>query len=1089
MTSRGLISPTHRSVHKYYETLEALRKQDVDNEMSVRSAFEFLLAETAKLRGWTLVPELSEKSGGSLMRPDGTMRDSNSLPRGYWEAKDTKDDLNTEIRRKIARGYRLSNTIFEDTQTGVLYQNKQEVLRVPLGDPKELARLLNQFYGYAEPDIEGFEEAVEEFQERVPELARGLAEKIREAHKDNPRFIEAFAQFFTLCQTALNPNIRQEAVDEMLVQHLLTERLIRTIFDNPEFTKRNAIAQEVERVIDALVSQSFSKQEYLKKLDRFYLAIESAARLLTDFSEKQHFLNSVYERFFQGYSVKVADTHGIVYTPQPIVDFMCASVAEVLEREFGKSLSSSAVYIIDPCTGTGNFIVNLLRRISKRDLPRMYREQLFANEVMLLPYYIAALNIEHAYYEITGTYESFEGLCFVDTLDLSKSTQAHMYVTEKNAERVERQRKAPITVVIGNPPYNMGQQNENDNNKNREYKEIDGRIKETYAKASKATLKTKLYDPYVKFFRWATDRLQGRDGVVCFVSNNSLIDQQAFDGMQKHLLQDFTDIYHVDLHGNVRKNPKLSGTTHNVFGIQVGVGITVAIRHAGGGSHQLHYHRLPEFWRKEEKLQWLYRKEVVSNVEWETLPSGQWLAPGLEEFELFIPIGTKQGRNAEVEAKTIFKTYSLGVSTNRDEVVYGHDRKALLERVQAFCENYNAEVDRYKRTGNNVEGQALDQFLDYSKVKWSRDLKKDLQRGRYAEFDPNCVRRALYRPFTTRFLYLADLMNDTPGLSRTFFPDSKGENQNLAVCCTNHTQIPFSTQLVSMIPDAAIGGRAGHCFPFYAYESDGVTRHENITDWALRHFQQHYGDKKITKWDIFYYVYGILHHPVYREKFAENLKRELPRIPLGGAVILRSEATKNPGSAEEVNTGILRSAQNDSAVGPQHDKDVFWAVAKSGKELADLHIDYEKLEPYPLKFIETPSVAPGFSPARAALKGGATVGADGVRPKAERRSAPPIPLSYRVEDKMRLSKDRKSLKVNESLTLGGIPAEAFEYRLGNRSALEWVIDQYQVTEDKHSGIRSDPNRPDDPEYIVRLVGQVIRVSLETVRILKSLPAL
>ena len=348
MTSRSLISSTHRSVRKYYETLESLRKQDVDNEMSVRSAFEFLLAETAKLKGWTLVPELSEKSGGSLVRPDGTLRDANSLPRGYWEAKDTKDDLNTEIRRKIARGYRLSNTIFEDTETGVLYQNKQEVLRVPLGDPKELARLLNQFYGYAEPDIEGFEEAVEEFQERVPELARGLADKIREAHKDNPRFIEAFAQFFALCQTALNPNIRQEAVDEMLVQHLLTERLIRTIFDNPEFTKRNAIAQEVERVIDALVSQSFSKQEYLKKLDRFYLAIESAARLLTEFSEKQHFLNSVYERFFQGYSVKVADTHGLVYTPQPIVDFMCASVAEVLERNLAKAFRAPTFTSLTP---------------------------------------------------------------------------------------------------------------------------------------------------------------------------------------------------------------------------------------------------------------------------------------------------------------------------------------------------------------------------------------------------------------------------------------------------------------------------------------------------------------------------------------------------------------------------------------------------------------------------------------------------------------------------------------------------------------------------------------------------------------------
>ena len=674
MTGHNLITPTHRSIRRYYENVAALRDQGVLNEMSVRSPFESLLQETARLKDWTFIAELSGKSGGALIRPDGTLRDRNSLPRGYWEAKDTQDDLDTEIKKKIARGYPLSNIIFEDTQTGVLFQSKQKINGpYTLGNPKELVALLNQFFSYTEPDIEGFEEAVDEFKERVPDLARGLVEKIQQAHKDNTRFQATFEKFFDLCRTALNPNIRVEAVDEMLVQHLLTERLFRTIFNNPEFVKRNAIAAEVERVIDALVSKSFDRTEYLKSLDRFYRAIEGAARLLPDFSDKQRFLNTVYERFFQGYSVKVADTHGIVYTPQEIVNFMCASVAEVLEKEFGKSLSSPDVYIIDPCTGTGNFVVNLLRRMPGRDLPRVYREQLFANEVMLLPYYIAALNIEHAYYELTGTYEPFEGLCFVDTLDLTEKGQAHLYVTEKNAERVERQRRTPITVVLGNPPYNMGQQNENDNNKNRQYTVIDERIKETYAKDSKATLKTKLYDPYVKFFRWATDRLQKRDGIVCFVSNNSFIDQQAFDGMQKHLLKDFTDIYHVDLHGNVQKNPKLSGTTHNVFGIKVGVGITVAVRHVDTGEQYLHYFRLPEDWRKERKLAWLSTKARLGRVEWQSHYSGQWLQSGESEFSDFTPMCSKVARAAEFERHTIFKTYSLGVSTNRDGVAYSFD--------------------------------------------------------------------------------------------------------------------------------------------------------------------------------------------------------------------------------------------------------------------------------------------------------------------------------------------------------------------------------------------------------------------------------
>jgi predicted helicase len=334
----------------------------------------------------------------------------------------------------------------------------------------------------------------------VPELAQGLDAKIKVAHKDNPKFQKAFNQFFELCQQTLNPNIRRDAVDEMLVQHLLTERLFRTIFNDSDFTRRNVIAAEIEGVIDALVSRSFSRVDFLKSLDRFYKAIKAAAATLEEFAEKQHFLNTVYERFFQGYSVKVADTHGIVYTPQEIVDFMCASVAEVLQTEFGLTLGSPGVNILDPCTGTGNFIVNILRRIPKKDLPRMYREQLFANEVMLLPYYIAALTIEHAYYELTGKYEAFEGLCFVDTLDLAEEKPHLFSFAERNTERVERQKKAPITVVIGNPPYNAHQVNENDKSKNRKYEVMEARIKQTYIQDSGATLRAPAIRPIRQVF-------------------------------------------------------------------------------------------------------------------------------------------------------------------------------------------------------------------------------------------------------------------------------------------------------------------------------------------------------------------------------------------------------------------------------------------------------------------------------------------------------------------------------------------------------------------------------------------------------------
>jgi predicted helicase len=607
-------------IERYYADLADFAHQNVLFEMGTRHAFHRLLADAGKPHGWTLIAEQEKKVGGKTIRPDGTFKDQMNLVRGYWEAKDTADKLEAEIERKRKAGYPLTNIIFEDTQRAILYQNGERILSVDMRDPVKLAELITQFFRYVEPEIEEFEHAVDEFKERVPDLAEGLKKKIEQAHRTNAKFKQAFAEFFELCQTSLNPNISQAAVDEMLIQHILTERLIREIFDNPEFVRRNVIAAEVEKVMLAMTSHSFDRNTYLRDLDRFYVAIEHAARTMTDWSDKQYFLNTVYERFFQGYSVKLADTMGIVYTPQEIVDFMCASVAEVLEKEFGKKLWSDDVYIIDPCTGTGNFIVNLIRRIPKAKLEDVYKHRLFANEIMLLPYYIAALNIEHAYFEQAGSYEAFEGLCFVDTLDMAEHAQGQLgFMSAKNSERVERQRRSPITVVIGNPPYNMHQQSENDNNKNRSYKIIDDRIKETYAKDSTATNRNSLRDAYVKFFRWAADRLEARDGVVCYISNNGFTDQFAFDAMRRELLREFATIYHLDLEGNVRHDPKLAGTTYNVFGIQVGVGITVAIKRASERERRLFYAKADKLLRREEKLLWVAKQRNITGVNWTQL--------------------------------------------------------------------------------------------------------------------------------------------------------------------------------------------------------------------------------------------------------------------------------------------------------------------------------------------------------------------------------------------------------------------------------------------------------------------------------------
>jgi predicted helicase len=645
-----------KAIDRYYKQLQDYKGR-ADYELAVRTAFLNLLNETAHQVKWMLIPEQTIEGG---IRPDGVLRDSFDLKRGIWEAKGPQSDLDKEIARKIATGYPLTNTIFENTKRAILFQNKKRAFEFNLQNPQEVGDLLNQFFTYTEPDIASFEVAVQEFKERVPELARALLAIIEREYKANRKFITAFDAFAELCRASLDPKIGTDVINEMLVQHLLTERLFSTVFDNPDFIRRNAIAAEIEKVIDALTSRSFNRHEFLKSLDRFYIAIEGAARSIDGWLERQHFLDTVYERFFQGYSIKRADTYGIVYTPQEIVDFMCASVEEVLQREFGTSIAEPGVQIIDPCVGTGSYIVNLLHRIPTHRLKYKYRHDFFCNEIMLLAYYIASLNIEHEYYSRMGEYQPFDGICFTDTLELAESKQMSMFV-EENTERVQREKDAQIMVVIGNPPYNVGQERENDNNKNRKYPVIDQRIHETYAKDSKARLNTKLYDAYVRFFRWATDRLQGHDGIVCFVSNNSFVDQLTFDGMRKHLLRDFTEIYHLDLHANVRKNPKLSGTTHNVFGIQVGVGITVAVRMSDRSTSRLYYYRVPEGWRKIEKLRFLAEKGNISKIEWnELFPDEEhtWITAGLYKELL---------HNAEVKMPPQFGTFKQAQRVQQSE--------------------------------------------------------------------------------------------------------------------------------------------------------------------------------------------------------------------------------------------------------------------------------------------------------------------------------------------------------------------------------------------------------------------------------------
>ncbi len=1034
------LKTSHKPVRDYYAALKEVQQLSLLHEGAVAPIFANLLRACAGRMGWTLAEQHQiPRKGRRPLRADGVFLDEFKLRHGVWEAKDTHDNLAKEVKKKFREGYPQDNILFQAPDRAILVQNGRIIADDDITQPDNLVRILKEFCQYQPPAYEQWDTAIEEFKERVPELAESLLALIEIERKQNKRFRDALTDFQALMRDALNPNLSDQAVEEMLIQHLLTERIFRKVFNNPDFAKRNIIAREIEKVIDALTSRHFSRTDFLKKLDRFYGAIETTAATIEEYSEKQAFLNTVYEKFFQGFSVKVADTHGVVYTPQPIVDFMVRSVDDILRREFGKAdgLASDGVAVLDPFVGTGNFLLRVMRQMPKSKLPRKYADDLFCNEVMLLPYYIVSMNLEHEYYELTGRYAPFEGISLVDTFELVEGRQLSFFALE-NTQRVQKQKDSPIFAIIGNPPYNAAQLNENDNNKNRQYPLMDKRVSATYAKSSQASLLIKLNDPYVKAFRWASDRI-GNEGIVAFVTNNSFIRDFSFDGMRHCMQEEFDAIYILDLGGNVRQNPKLSGTTHNVFGIQVGVSINILIKKPVAGRTKkadIFYASVGEFWRKEKKLDFLKDAEQWLGIQWEKIEpdrKNSWLTEGLvQRFDEFVPMGTKATKSGRrVDAETLFFEYGLGVSTNRDAWVYHDDAEQLKHNIAVFGSTYNVELAKWQKFG--MPKPVLDHVgRDDTKIKWSSMLLDKFRRGHEVEYDPLKVRRVTYRPFTKRYLFYDKLLVDAPSNYGQVFPHELAEDENRSICVAGvGNRKLFGCLMSNHIPSLDLAFEKTQSFPFYLYGQDGRNRRENITDWGLAQFRAVYAQVQptlkvgrtstpitpLTKWDIFHYIYALLHHPAYRETYAANLRRELPRIPF---------------------------------VQPEH----FWAFVETGRRLAHIHVHYEDQPEYPLTHIENPDE----------------------------------PLDYRVE-KMRLSKDRTELKYNDFLTLTNIPAPAFEYKLGNRSALHWVIDQYRVKTDKRSGIVNDPNNLDDETYILRLIKQVITVSLETVELVTALPPL
>jgi predicted helicase len=1006
-------------IQHYLNQLADLRKASgTHRESVVREAFKDLLKGYARSHDLIFIPEYEIETPAKERRyVDGALLHALRVPFGYWEAKDEKDDLNAEIAYKLRRGYPQDNILFEDSREVVLLQNRLEVRRAAVDDVDALESILALFFSYERPEINQFRKAVEQFKTDLPAVLEALREMIAKTAADNPTFQAAAKRFLTHAQETINPSLTDADVREMLIQHILTEEIFSKVFSEDDFHRQNNVARELYALEETFFTGDLKKRT-LRGLDTYYAAIRAGAAHIGSHHEKQTFLKVIYENFYKVYNRKAADRLGVVYTPNEIVRFMIESADYLCDKHFGRTLIDRDVEILDPAVGTGTFICELIEHFRGRPekLRHKYREELHANEVAILPYYVANLNIEATYAAITGEYAEFPNLCFVDTIDNVaglRKYSGHQHdlfgsLSEENVERIKRQNRRKISIIIGNPPYNANQLNENENNKNREYQDIDKRIKETYIKESTAQ-KTKLYDMYARFFRWASDRVD-ENGVVAFISNRSFVDSRTYDGFRKVVEREFSEIYIVDLGGDVRANTKLSGTKHNVFGIQTGVAISFLVKRKKAQGCRIFYARRPELETAEEKLEFLGDAKLPK-IEFEEIqPDARhnWINLTQNDFESLIPIATKETKAAKrpSQEKAIFKLFSLGVVTNRDEWVYDDAPESLEAKVRYLIDAYNADV---KKLSADRGSDNLADLLDTS-IKWTRAVKNDLRKGTAYRYSRGSVQESYYRPFVKKCMYLDRHLNEMLYQIPQLFGPNAGPNK--AFCFAAEERSEFGVIALNELPNKDVFmPSAAQVLALYRYDEHGQ-RYDNITDWSLEQFRKHYqpgrGKKAqpISKDDIFHYVYAVLHDPVYREKYAQNLKREFPRIPFYAD---------------------------------------FWQWANWGRELMELHIGYESVEPWSLTRTDAAE--------------------DGHTPKAM----------------LKADKENGCILLDSRTALTGIPPAAWAYKLGNRSALEWILDQYKEKKPKDPTIREKFNTYRFADYKEKVIDLLCRVTTVSVR--------
>jgi predicted helicase len=881
-------------------------------------------------------------------------------------------------------------------------------------------------------------------------------------NKRNTREREAFERFAEELRDDLNDSITDGEIIEMLAQHLVTKPVFEALFSGNSFATENPMSRAMSGIVEALEGHRLDKES--STLEAFYESVKLRASGIESAAGKQKIVVELYDKFFRNAFPKMSERLGIVYTPVEIVDFILKSVDHLLETEFGQTLGSKGVHILDPFTGTGTFITRLIQSglISPEELRRKYAKdhEIHANEIVLLAYYIAAINIEAAYHGVvSGDYAPFEGICLTDTFQLYEKDDLISRVLVDNSKRRTRQKKLDIRVVVGNPPYSVGQQSANDNNQNIAYPSLDARIAETYGAQSNARLAKGLYDSYVRAIRWASDRI-GDCGVVGFVTNANFIEASTADGLRKCLAEEFSTLYVFHLRGNQRtagERSKREGGKVFGSGSRAPVAISLLVKNPSSDARgRIFFRDIGDYLTREEKLEAIASFGSVDGISnengWTPITPdahGDWLKKRDASFERYLPLGIKDKSD---ESPRLFDMLSPGLVSSRDAWAYGSTKHKVGEQIARMISFYNSEVRRLNaaRPGLDKKGREkiVDEFIDTdaSKISWTRGLKNEIAKGTLLVFDETKIVPSLYRPFNKQWLYFDRKLNEIVSQMPRMFP-SRGDGSNLVIgISASESRSGYSVLMTNVVASYhAVDMVGSQYFPLYIYDGDveadeGDTlfskskwnnagpssRRDGITDAGLQHFREAYPGEKITKEDVFYYVYGMLHSTEYRERYADNLGKELPRIP----------RVKTPSD--------------------------FWAFSKVGRKLAELHVGYERVDEYPAT-IEGP-------------------------PK-------PTKAQLRVENmKFGKGKDKTTILYNDFIMVRDIPLDAFEYVVNGKPAIEWVMERQAVTTDKASGIVKDANdwaneTVGDARYPLSLLLRVITVSLETMKLVRALPPL